>query len=230
MPPAWSDSDANVLITCDAFPRRGKPVNTKAVADEALATVPSVTTCIVLQRTGEEIDWTPGRDHWWHDVVRDAPDVAETADTAANDPYMIIYTSGTTGKPKGTVHVHAGFPIKAAHDLAYCFDLHADDTLFWLTDLGWMMGPWLISGGLLLGATIMLFEGTPDFPTPDRLWSLVEDHGVSVLGVAPTVVRSLKAHGDDLPHSARPVVPPRTRLHRRNMDARGMVVAVRCGR
>lgn len=195
------DCDAKVLVTCDAFPRRGKLVNTKSVADEALANVPSVTTCIVLRRGGEEIDWTPGRDHWWHDVVQDASDVAETADTAANDPYMIIYTSGTTGKPKGTVHVHAGFPIKAAHDLAYCFDLHDDDTLFWLTDLGWMMGPWLIAGGLLLGATIMLFEGTPDFPSPDRLWSLVEDHGVTVLGVAPTVIRSLKAHGDEQPHT-----------------------------
>lgn len=196
-----ADCEASVLITCDAFPRRGKMVRTKQVADEALADAPSVTTCIVLRRTGEPIDWAPGRDHWWHEVIDAQPDTAETADTAANDPYMIIYTSGTTGKPKGTVHVHAGFPIKAAHDLAYCFDLHIDDTLFWVTDLGWMMGPWLIAGGLLLGATIVLFEGTPDFPSPDRLWSLVEDHGVTVLGVAPTVIRSLKPHGDDLPRA-----------------------------
>lgn len=196
-----ADCDASVLITCDAFPRRGKPVRTKAVADEALAHAPSVTTCIVLRRTGEPVGWTPGRDHWWHEVVDGQPDRMEALDTAANDPYMIIYTSGTTGKPKGTVHVHAGFPIKAAHDLAYCFDLHDDDTLFWVTDLGWMMGPWLIGGGLLLGATLAIFEGTPDFPAPDRLWSLVEDHGVTVLGVAPTVIRALKAHGDDLPRA-----------------------------
>jgi acetyl-CoA synthetase len=108
---------------------------------------------------------------------------------------MIIYTSGTTGRPKGAVHVHAGFPIKAAHDLAMCFDLQSDDLLFWLTDLGWMMGPWAIAGGLLIGATVLLFEGTPDYPAPDRLWQVVEDHGVTVLGVAPTAVRALMSKG-----------------------------------
>jgi acetyl-CoA synthetase len=112
---------------------------------------------------------------------------------------MIIYTSGTTGRPKGTVHVHAGFPIKAAHDLAHCFDLQSDDTLCWLSDLGWMMGPWTIAGGLMLNATLLLYEGTPDFPEPDRLWQLVADHQVTVLGVAPTVIRALKTHGDDWP-------------------------------
>ncbi len=110
---------------------------------------------------------------------------------------MLIYTSGTTGRPKGAVHVQAGFPIKAAHDLTTCFDLQADDTLFWLTDLGWMMGPWLICGGLIVGATILLFEGTPDYPHPDRLWQLVEDHGVTILGLAPTAVRALMSQGPD---------------------------------
>jgi acetyl-CoA synthetase len=109
---------------------------------------------------------------------------------------MIIYTSGTTGRPKGTVHVHAGFPIKAAHDLAYCFDVQHDDTVFWLSDLGWMMGPWLIAGGLMLNATLMLYEGTPDYPEPDRLWQMVESHKVTVLGVAPTVIRALVPRGD----------------------------------
>ena len=108
---------------------------------------------------------------------------------------MIIYTSGTTGRPKGAVHVHAGFPIKAAHDMAACFDLQADDTLFWMTDIGWMMGPWLICGGLIVGATLMVFEGTPDYPQPDRLWRLVEDHRVTVLGMAPTAIRSLMGKG-----------------------------------
>ena len=145
----------------------------------------------------EDVPWTAGRDVWWHDVVAEASPEFETVETAANEPYMLIYTSGTTGRPKGAVHVHAGFPVKAAHDLANCFDLQQDDTLFWLTDLGWMMGPWLICGGLIVGATLMLFEGTPDYPDPDRLWRMVEDHRVTILGVAPTAVRALMGKGTD---------------------------------
>ncbi len=92
---------------------------------------------------------------------------------------MLIYTSGTTGKPKGAVHVHGGFPIKGAQDLAQLFDVQADDTLFWLTDMGWMMGPWAVSGTLMLGATLVIYEGTPDYPGPDRLWALAERHTAS---------------------------------------------------
>jgi acetyl-CoA synthetase len=110
---------------------------------------------------------------------------------------MLIYTSGTTGRPKGAVHVHAGFPVKAAQDLAFCFDLQQDDTLFWLTDLGWMMGPWAIAGGLIAGGTVLLYEGTPDFPGPDRLWQVVERHEATVLGISPTVIRALMAKGDE---------------------------------
>jgi len=169
----------------------------KRIADEALTQAPGVRGCLVLRRTGDDIAWTEGRDHWWHHVVPPASTAFTTVATDANEPYMIIYTSGTTGRPKGAVHVHAGFPVKAAHDLAACFDLQSDDTLFWLTDLGWMMGPWLICGGLIIGATLMLLEGTPDYPAPDRLWRIVKDHGVTVLGVAPTAIRSLMGKGTD---------------------------------
>jgi acetyl-CoA synthetase len=191
------DCEARLLITADGFHRRGKLVPLKETADRALATAPSVERCIVCAQTHELVPMQQGRDLWWHEVVERAPVSFAPREIAANDPYMIIYTSGTTGKPKGAVHVHAGFPIKAAHDLAYMFDLHAGERIFWLTDLGWMMGPWLIGGGLLLGATIVIFEGTPDFPNPDRLWDLVERHNVNVLGLAPTAIRALMAQGNE---------------------------------
>jgi acetyl-CoA synthetase len=110
---------------------------------------------------------------------------------------MLIYTSGTTGRPKGAVHVHGGFPIKGAQDLAHQFDLCPGDTLFWFTDLGWMMGPWAISGALLRGARLVLYEGAPDFPGPERLWSIVERHRITHLGLSPTVIRALMAHGEE---------------------------------
>ncbi|MDQ3443802.1 MAG: AMP-binding protein [Chloroflexota bacterium] len=190
------DCDASVLITADGFERRGKRVPMKDVADRALARLPGVAKCLVIQRLDGSCDWNPDRDTWWHDLEPTAAPEFDALSTAADDPYMILYTSGTTGRPKGSVHIHAGFPIKAAHDLAYCFDVQDDDTLFWLTDLGWMMGPWLIAGGLTLGATIVLLEGTPDHPGPDRLWKMVERHRVTTLGLAPTAIRALMPHGE----------------------------------
>ncbi|MEZ4665794.1 MAG: AMP-binding protein [Thermomicrobiales bacterium] len=191
------DCGARLLITSNGFHRRGKLVPLKETADAAMKAAPTVERCIVFDQTHGPTRMEPGRDLWWGDVVANASTTFEARGLAANDPYMIIYTSGTTGKPKGAVHVHAGFPIKAAHDLAYMFDLHAGERIFWLTDLGWMMGPWLISGGLLLGATIVIFEGTPDYPNPDRLWEIVERHDVNVLGLAPTAIRALMAQGND---------------------------------
>ena len=192
------DSGATLLITADGFWRRGKLVPMKDIAGRALAAAPAVERCLVLRRAGNEVAWHEGRDVWWHDVVDTAAAARLTEPTAADDPYMLIYTSGTTGRPKGAVHIHAGFPIKATHDLAYCFDVQADDVVFWLSDLGWMMGPWLIAGGLTLGATIVLLEGTPDHPGPDRLWELIARHRVTVCGVAPTAIRALMPHGADL--------------------------------
>ena len=147
------------------------------------------------RRTGREVPWTEGRDLWWHEVVDSQSGEYDTERTGAEDPYMIIYTSGTTGKPKGTVHVHAGFPIKATQDLAHCFDLQDDDILFWFTDLGWMMGPWAVAGALMLGSTLFIYDGAPDYPGPDRLWKMVERHGITTLGLSPTVIRGLMRHG-----------------------------------
>ncbi|HLJ67425.1 MAG TPA: acetate--CoA ligase [Chloroflexota bacterium] len=191
------DAGARLLICADGFYRRGRAVPMKATADAAVELSPDVERVLVVRRSGAEVPWTEGRDVWWDDLVQSQSDDAETLDTSADDPFMIIYTSGTTGRPKGAFHVHAGFPLKAAQDMAHCFDVHADDTLFWFTDIGWMMGPWAIMGTLILGGTLFLYDGTPDYPEPDRIWQMVERHHISVLGIAPTVIRALMPHGDE---------------------------------
>lgn len=195
-----NDCGAKLLITADGFERRGQPVAMKQIADEAADAVPSLRRVIVLRRLGHAVPWTPGRDVWWHDLTRPYPTQTPVEVMDPEDPFMIIYTSGTTGRPKGTVHVHMGFPLKGAMDMAYCFDVRPEDRVFWYTDLGWMMGPWLIMGTLLLGATMVLYDGTPDYPAPDRLWAMVERHRVSVLGISPTAIRALMRHGTDPPH------------------------------
>jgi acetyl-CoA synthetase len=167
------------------------------VADAAVAQAPRVERVLVVRRAGEALSapWREDRDVWWG-----GPSDSSGSELVGRDPetpYMIIYTSGTTGRPKGAVHVHGGFPIKAAQDLAHTFDLTDRDSLFWFTDLGWMMGPWAIAGSLLLGARLVLYEGAPDFPGPDRLWSIVARHRVSHLGLSPTVIRALMAHGEE---------------------------------
>ncbi len=194
------DCGARLLITADGFYRRGNPVQMKRTADEALEAAPGVRTVVVCRRIGLEVPWNGARDLWWHEVAAgpEGESAAESMDP--EDPYMIIYTSGTTGRPKGTVHVHMGFPLKGAMDMAYCFDVGSTDRVFWYTDLGWMMGPWLIAGTLWLGATMFLYDGTPDYPGPDRLWEMVERHGITVLGISPTAIRALMRHGTDPPH------------------------------
>ena len=189
------DAEAKVLICADGFYRRGQVVKMKEVADEAADGAPSVSTVVVVDRVGRSFP-KRGRDVSWSHVTHSGA-VLDIADTSAEDPFMVIYTSGTTGKPKGAQHVHGGFPIKAAQDLAHCFDLQERDVILWSTDIGWMMGPWLIAGGLMLGATIVLYDGTPDFPDASRMWSLVERHRVTHLGISPTAIRGLMRSGED---------------------------------
>jgi acetyl-CoA synthetase len=207
------DADAKAFFTAYGTFRRGKFCAMKPIADEAAAQIPTLKHLIVLQdeSVGEAVSFPsqaerepnrfPYRMHSWCELLNQTSNVEhQTERTSAEDPMMIIYTSGTTGKPKGAVHTHCGFPIKSAQDMWQGLDLHADETLFWMTDMGWMMGPWEVFGTLLLGATMMLYDGAPDFPGPDRLWSLVNRHKVTALGVSPTLIRALRRYGDEIVH------------------------------
>jgi len=194
------DADAKALFTAAGTYRRGKFCAMKPVADEAASQTPTLRQLVVLNQAGEWLVEDLKADAGPPTKLGEPFDDAPTERTSAEDPMMIIYTSGTTGKPKGAVHTHCGFPIKSAQDMWQGLDLHADETLFWITDMGWMMGPWEVFGTLLLGATMMLYDGAPDFPGPDRVWSLVDRHKVTALGVSPTLIRALRRHGDEIVH------------------------------
>ena len=191
------DANAKALFTADGFMRRGNPVTMKPVADEAAAQVPTLLHMVVLNHAEIHVGMKSGRDHWWADLIDPQPAEAETEMTAAEDVLMVIYTSGTTGKPKGAVHTHCGFPVKGAQDMAFGTDVQPGDIIYWMTDMGWMMGPWLVFGALTLGATLFIYDGAPDYPGPDRLWKLVADHKITQLGVSPTLIRTLIPHGEE---------------------------------
>ncbi|MEO5857519.1 MAG: AMP-binding protein [Pyrinomonadaceae bacterium] len=194
---------AKALFTCEGFSRRGKIFDAFQIAQEAVATCPTVKKLIVVERMiGDE--WTPDEraaDHekaiFYHELVDlayESPrDEWPAEETSAEDPLIILYTSGTTGKPKGIAHTHASFPIKAAQDMAFGTDVGKGTRISWYTDIGWMMGPWLIYGTLINGATICIYDGAPDYPTPDRMWEFCAKHKVEVLGISPTLIRSLAA-------------------------------------
>jgi acetyl-CoA synthetase len=192
------DADAKVLITADGTLRRGRVVPMKETADEAVAMSPTVQHTIVWGRLGrDDLPWTPGRDVRWDELLGGQPSRFETLALDAEHPLLIAYTSGTTGKPKGAVHVHGGFLVKIASEVAYQADVHPEDVLFWVSDLGWIMGPWEIVGAGALGATVMLFDGAPNHPGPDRLWEVVERHRVTALGISPTLIRALIPAGEE---------------------------------
>jgi acetyl-CoA synthetase len=186
------DAEAKVLFTADGVSRRGKRTPLKPEADLAVKECPTVRKVIVLRRIGIDVPMGPN-DVWWHDSVGAAPADAPTVELEAEDTAIVLYTSGTTGKPKGTVHTHAGALAQVVKELGYNFDVKPDDVFFWVTDIGWMMGPWEMIGAAFFGATLVIFEGAPNYPNPDRLWEIVERHRVTHLGISPTAIRLLKA-------------------------------------
>ncbi len=191
------DGKTKVIFTADGFVRRGQPGDLKKKVDEATSNISCVEHVIVYKRLGIQIPWDDRKDIWWHDFVDSHSTICETEEMAAEDPALILYSSGTTGKPKGTVHTHAGCLAQMAKEVGYYCDLKDEDVFFWLTDIGWMMGPWEMIGVQHFGGTYLILEGTPDYPAPDRLWDIVERHGVTILGLSPSAVRLLMRDGEE---------------------------------
>ncbi|HSV82979.1 MAG TPA: AMP-binding protein [Ramlibacter sp.] len=192
-------AEAKVLVTVDSTTRRGKPVAMKEIADGAAAVSPSVQHLVVVRASGEPVKMDPKRDHSWQDVAAPLPEGVPPeppVQMEPNDPLVIIYTSGTTGLPKGIVHSHAGFTLKAAIDFGYAFDLQPGDMLGWIADMGWMLGPLMILACLQCGSGMVMIEGLPDHPSTDRLWRIVERNRVTVQGIAPSAARGLRARSD----------------------------------
>ncbi len=203
-----NDAQAEVLITADGGYRRGATVPLKRFADEAVADCPSIRHVVVVRRRpGAEGDeafaqMKEGRDHWWHRLMEDAPARCEPEAMDAEDILFILYTSGTTGKPKGIVHTTGGYLTQAAATSHYVFDLK-DEDVFWCTaDVGWVTGhSYVVYGPLALGATVVMYEGAPDWPQRDRMWAICERYGVTVFYTAPTAIRAFMKWGSE--HAAK---------------------------
>ena len=192
------DCQAKVVITADAVLRGGRKIPLKTNVDEALAGCPSVVATVVLPRAGIAVTMTPGRDHWWADLMADPelPAHCPCESMDAEDLLFILYTSGSTGKPKGVVHTTGGYITYAAHTTQLVFDLHDDDIHWCTADVGWITGhTYIVYGPLALGATSLMFEGVPSWPNPARFWQVVEKFRVTIFYTAPTVIRALMREG-----------------------------------
>src|SRR6266446_6604541 len=191
-----ADAQARVLITADAAVRRGRPVAMKPIAVEAAAGLPHLERLVVVRCAGVDTARGGGRELAWEDLDQPSRSPAPTQAMRPDEPLLLLYTSGTTGRPKGTVHGHAGLPIKAAQDWALGMDVRPGERVMWVTDMGWVMGPLLVYGSLMLGATAVFYDGAPDYPEPRRVWEVADRHGVTHLGISPTLTRVLMASGD----------------------------------
>jgi len=191
------DAACRVLFTGDGFYRRGDEIYLKEAADEAIEQAGHVEHTIVYDRLGADVPWEEGRDERWEEAVETQPDTYETKSLPSDAESMLLYSSGTTGKPKGIVHTHAGGLVQPAKELYFSFDHRPSDRFFWVSDIGWMMGPWMLIGNHAFGGTIFMYEGAPDHPNPDRFWEMIDRHGLTVFGISPTAIRALQKHGDE---------------------------------
>jgi acetyl-CoA synthetase len=191
------DCRSNVLITADEGLRAGRKVPLKRNADTALRQCPGVTTVIVVKRTGGDIDWVQGRDHWYHEVCAAASADCPPAEMSAEDPLFILYTSGSTGKPKGVLHTTGGYLVYTSLTHQYVFDYRPGEVYWCTADVGWVTGhSYIVYGPLSNGATTLMFEGVPNYPDPSRFWQVVDKHNVSIFYTAPTAIRALMREGE----------------------------------
>lgn len=193
-----ADAEARVLLTADAGYYKTRPIPLKATCDEAATEVPSLKHIVVVKRQMDsQVTWQEGRDIWWHELVSKQSAQFKTAVLDAEDLAMILYSSGTTGKPKGTLHRVAGVFAQVVKELGFHFDVKPDSRFYWITNIGWMMGPWEIMGVQNVGGCFLIYEGNPVYPDHERVLDMVSRHRLTHLGLSPTYGRSLKTKGDD---------------------------------
>jgi acetyl-CoA synthetase len=196
-----NDAEAKVLITADGGYRRGDVFALKPAADEAIANTPTIEHVVVVKRGGNEVNMVAGRDHWYHDLMSTADPMCAAEAMDSEQLLFLLYTSGTTGKPKGIMHTTGGYLTHVTYTHKYVFDLHPETDVYWCTaDVGWITGhSYIVYGPLSNGATQVIYEGVPNYPANDRLWSIVEKYGVTIFYTAPTAIRTFMKWGDEEP-------------------------------